>query len=171
MTEPLPRNVVLILGFPNNTVEKYIDKLEGNRAWPANDVVRAGSGVQGSRLDAGEARGVLGAQGSIYLRVLALADAAKPVRAAPLLACLFDTRRARAPLMLAYLKLAMRNIVHGTFMGSAWRMPWVNFRDQTRANNPACLLRPNFFARALHARSCLLACLPLAASVIGSIRK
>ena len=38
-------------------------------------------------------------QGSIYLRVLALTDAVKPVRAAPVLACLFDTRRARAILL------------------------------------------------------------------------
>jgi hypothetical protein len=42
---------------------------------------------------------VSSAQGSIYLRVLALTDAVKPVRAAPLLACLFDTRRARAMLL------------------------------------------------------------------------
>ena len=71
MTEHFRREMLFLYwDFQIIQLKKYIDKLEGNRAWPAYDVVRGGSGVQGSSLDVGGARGVLGTHAGLGAWVL-----------------------------------------------------------------------------------------------------
>ena len=90
-------------------------------------------------------------QGFIYLRVLALADTAKPVRAAPLLACLFDTGARARPACL----LPLNWLCAILFMGPA---PYVHGSWISRYLHGSGMVNAvGKFLRQVRAQSCLLA--------------